>query len=135
MKIQTLATALFSFVLLFACKTQTKIELDNTLPKVSTYEDLTNYISKEIIAEGIIVEEKFVNKGGKEMNFTEFWLEMNDKHRILLRQKGNAKAKDFLNKKVKTQGNLFYGNVDSDNPNAQSRVGYRLDYTNIAETK
>jgi len=89
---------------------------------------------KEIVVIGIVREEKFVNKGGKEFDFTELWLEMNDKHQIMLRQKGKVSAKDFVNGKVMVQGNLFYGNIDSDNPNAQSRVGYRLDYTDIART-
>jgi len=48
-------------VSLFSCKTQTKMELDKTLPMVTKYADLENYKKKDIIAVGILSEEKFVN--------------------------------------------------------------------------
>lgn len=127
-------TALFS-VLLLSCLTPNKSTLNLSLHMIANYDSLDGYKSKEIIAIGVVKEEKFVNKGGKEMDFTELWLEMNDGRQIMLRQKGKKSAKDFVNRKSAVQGVLFYGNIDSDNPNAQSRVGYRLDYTDITWTK
>lgn len=101
------------------------------MPVISNYEDLKANIGKDVILEGIMKMEKFVNKGGREFEFYEFWLEMNDGHQILLRNRGEAMSKEPFTHKVHIEGNLFYGNVDSTNPNAQSRVGYRLDFTKV----
>ncbi|MEW6470002.1 MAG: hypothetical protein AB1458_13825 [Bacteroidota bacterium] len=119
-------------ILIIACVSGNKTGIKNGLPMVSKYDSLKSYKGMEILAAGKIVEEKFVNKGGKELDFTELWLEMDEGHRIMLRQRGKDKAKDYVGKQVKVQGTLFYGNIDSDDPKAQSRVGYRLDYTAIS---
>lgn len=38
---------------------------------------------------------------------------------------------EIANKKVKMEAVIFYGNIDSDNPEHQSRVGYRIHYIAI----
>jgi len=107
------------------------MELDKTLPMVTKYADLENYKKKDIIAVGILSEEKFVNGGGKVFDFTELWLKMEGGEKIKLRPIGEHNTKALVGKKVMVQGNLFHGNIDSDDPKQQSRYGYRLDFTKI----
>ncbi|GAB4134049.1 MAG: hypothetical protein OHK0045_19590 [Raineya sp.] len=103
---------------------------DNKMTIVSQSTQLQEHIGKEIILEGIMQMRKFVNKGGQEMDFYEFYIELADGKRILLRNKtGNPLSKEPFTHKVHLKGKLFYGNIDSNEPKAQSRLGYRFDFT------
>ena len=53
------AIILFFSVLIFGCAPKNKTSLNLALPMIDKYADLENYITKEIIAMGKLVEEKF----------------------------------------------------------------------------
>lgn len=92
--------------------------------------ELQEQIGKEVILEGIMQMKKFVNKGGREMDFYEFYVELEDGKHILLRNNtGKPLSKEPFTHKVHLTGKLFYGNIDNDDPNVQSRIGYRFDFT------
>lgn len=102
---------------------------------IKNYDELSSSVGKQVILEGKMIMEKFVNKAGKESDFYEFWLEMknskNETQLVMLRNKGEAISKEPITKQVHITGILFHGNIDNDDPKVQSRVGYRLDYTAI----
>jgi hypothetical protein len=104
---------------------------DTNMTVIKNYEDLKANIGKDVILEGIMKMEKFVDKRNRVHEFYEFWLEMNDGHQVKLRNAGEAMSKEPFTHKVHIEGNLFYGNIDSSNPEAQSRVAYRLDFTKV----
>lgn len=102
------------------------------LPVIKEYDQLKKYVGKTITLEGTLLMEPFVDKGGRtHEDIQELWLEMNDQHRVKLRNIGEALSKEPFTHRVYIRGTLFYGNIDSDQPEAQSRVGYRLDFDRI----
>lgn len=100
-------------------------------PIVKTYDELKIHIGKDIIAEGTLLMEKFVDKGGREHESYEFWLEMDGGNKVKVRNVGEAMSKEPFTHKVHMACKVFYGNIDSDDPKVQSRVGYRLDFTTV----
>lgn len=88
---------------------------------------------KKVIVYGTIIREEFINKGGRATGNFETLIKLEDGKTIHLRNKGENKYnyEELADKKVKTEAVIFYGNIDSDNPEHQSRVGYRIDYTVI----
>ncbi|WP_133121469.1 hypothetical protein [Raineya orbicola] len=92
--------------------------------------ELQENIGKDVILEGIMQMQKFQNKAGRIFEFYEFWLQMADGTRVLLRNNmGHPLSKEPFTRKVHLKGKLFYGNIDSEDGKAQSRLGYRLDFT------
>lgn len=126
-----------SLVIISSCKTSKPVAAVNpeNLTVISNYDELKPHVGKVVILEGKMTMEKFVNKAGKEGDFYEFWLEMKNTegkiNQVMLRNKGEAISKEPITRQVQITGTLFYGSVDTDNPMAQSRVGYRLDYNAI----
>ena len=97
---------------------------------ITKFSELQEQIGKEVILEGIMQMNKFVNKGGREMDFYEFYVELEDRKHILLRNNtGNPLSKEPFTHKVHLTGKLFYGNIDNNDPQVQSRVGFRFDFT------
>lgn len=88
---------------------------------------------KNALVYGTIVREEFINKGGRATGNFETLIKLEDGETVHIRNKGENKYnyEDLSNKKVKMEAVIFYGNIDSDNPEHQSRVGYRIDYTVI----
>lgn len=103
---------------------------DDKMTVISQSTQLQEHIGREVILEGIMQMQKFVNKGGLEMDFYEFYVELADGKRILLRNNtGKPLSKEPFTHKVHLTGKLFYGNIDNNDPQVQSRVGYRFDFT------
>jgi hypothetical protein len=129
---------LFSLLILASsCMTGSKTASMKNEPAtlVTKYDSLQFHKGKTVILEGIMQMEKFVNKRGDVGDFYEFWLEMDGKNKVKLRNAGDAISKEPFTRKVHIQGVLFYGNIDSDDPKVQSRVGYRLDFNKITILK
>jgi hypothetical protein len=102
----------------------------SAMPVITESSQLEQHIGKEVVIEGIMQMKKFINKGGVPMEYYEFWVVLADGKNILLRNNtGSALSKEPFTHKVHLTGRLFYGNMDSDDPKVQSRVGYRLDFT------
>lgn len=102
----------------------------NHMSVITESAQLEQHIGKEVIVEGIMQMKKFINKRGMPMEYYEFWVELADGKHILLRNNtGRALSKEPFTHKVHLAGTLFYGNMDSDDPRVQSRVGYRLEFT------
>jgi hypothetical protein len=102
----------------------------SAMPVITESSQLEQHIGKEVVIKGIMQMKKFINKGGVPMEYYEFWVVLADGKNILLRNNtGSALSKEPFTHKVHLTGRLFYGNMDSDDPKVQSRVGYRLDFT------
>ena len=121
---------LFS-VLLISCIGTKKTVIIKEYPIVSTYAELEKYKGKNITAEGTLLMEKFIDKGGREHEMYEFWLEMDGGNKVKVNNVGEAMSKEPFTHKVHMECKVFYGNIDSDDPKVQSRVGYRLDFTTV----
>ncbi|MCU0429271.1 MAG: hypothetical protein MUF42_04805 [Cytophagaceae bacterium] len=98
---------------------------------LTRYEQLNDFVGKNVWVEGILKMEKFTNKGGRILEFYEFWLEMNDGNSVLLRNVGEAMSKEPFTHYVRIKAHVFHGMLDTDDPNVQSRVGFRLDFTDV----
>lgn len=106
------------------------IKGQHSMPVITESSQLEQYIGKEVILEGLMQMKKFINKGGMPMEYYEFWVELADGKNILLRNStGAALSKEPFTHKVHLKGTLFYGSIDSNKPEEQSRMGYRLDFT------
>lgn len=103
--------------------------------EVKTYKDLEQNKGKNVYVMGTIIKEEFVNKGGRATGIYETLLKLSDGETVHIRNKGENKYdfEKFVDKKVKLEAYIFYGNIDSDNPEHQSRVGYRIDFTTMVE--
>ncbi len=104
-----------------------------TMNEVKTYKEMEAKKGNNVYVFGTVVKEEFINKGGHATGNYETLLKLSDGETVHIRNKGE-KIYDYdslLNKKVKMEALVFYGNIDSDNPVHQSRVGYRIDYTTI----
>ncbi len=130
----------FGVVFLLGCKTTLEpvkeivivgIETDS----VNYFEQLELSKGKTAVVYGKIIRTDFINKAGKTTGVKETLLELSDGATVNIRNTGDKKYNyDYYeNKSVKMTGVVFYGNIDSDNPDHQSRVGYRIDYTSIEE--
>lgn len=103
---------------------------DASMVIITHSDQLQDHLGKEVIVEGIMQMKKFVDKGGRIREFYEFYVELADGRLILLRNMtGKPLSKEPFTRKVQLRGRLFYGNIDSDDPEVQSRVGYRFDFT------
>lgn len=100
---------------------------------IDTYGQLENYKDSSVIVIGKIVRKEFVNKGGRSTGIMETLLEMDKGETVNIRNKGTDvyDYEKLDGKKVEMKAVIFYGNIDSDNPAHQSRVGYRIDFTRI----
>ena len=107
----------------------------STMDTITTYAGLKPYIGKEAYVEGVLLMKKFVDKRGREHEIYEFWLEMDGGNRVMVRNIGEAMSKEPFTHKVRMKALVFYGNIDSDSPEVQSRVGYRLDFTEVVIIK
>jgi hypothetical protein len=103
--------------------------------EVKSKETLEANKGKNAIVYGTIIQVDFVNKAGKSTGIKETLLKLDDGETVHLRNKGDSTYfyPDLVNKKVKMTAVIFYGGIDSDNPEHQSRIGYRIDYTLITE--
>lgn len=101
--------------------------------EVKNSEQMKENKGKNAIVFGTIIREEFINKGGRATGNFETLIKLEDGETVHIRNKGENKYvyEDLSNKKVKMEAVIFYGNIDSDNPEHQSRVGYRIDYTTI----
>jgi hypothetical protein len=101
--------------------------------EVKNKETLEANKGKNAIVYGTIIREEFINKGGHATGNFETLIKLEDGETVHLRNKGENKYdyKKLEGKKVKMEAVIFYGNIDSDNPEHQSRVGYRIDYITI----
>lgn len=125
-------------ILISACKTGSKViepETNSALTenKVEVYSQLNDLKNKEAIVYGKIVQKEFVNKGGRSTGVMETLLELKDGETVHIRNKGenNYEYEKLTGKKVEIKALIFYGNIDSDNPEHQSRVGFRIDFSEI----
>jgi hypothetical protein len=102
--------------------------------EVRSHKALEENKGKSALVFGTIIREEFTNKAGKSTGNFETLIKLEDGETVHLRNKGENKYnyEDLANKKVKIEAIIFYGNIDSDNPEHQSRVGYRIDYTVIS---
>ncbi len=98
---------------------------------ITRFEELNEVINQEVLVEGILLMKKFVNKANKTLDFYEFWLEMDNKNLVKVKNVGQAMSKEPFTHKVRLKTTVFFGNIDSSDPNVQSRVGYRLDFTEV----
>lgn len=114
-----------------SCLTVKKSGVVEDAPIVKTYAELESFKGKNIKAEGILIMEKFTDKGGREHETYEFWLEMDGGNKVKVRNVGEAMSKEPFTHKVHLDCKVFYGNIDSDDPKVQSRVGFRLDFTTV----
>ena len=117
--------------MIVSCVGTKKTVVVEELPVVKTYAELESYKGKKIKAEGILIMEKFTDKGGREHEAYEFWLEMDGGNKVKVRNVGEAMSKEPFTHKVHMDCKVFYGNIDSDDPKVQSRVGFRLDFTTV----
>lgn len=103
--------------------------------EVKTYKDLEQNKGKNVYVIGIIIKQEFVNKGGRATGIYETLLKLSDGETVHIRNKGKNQYdfEKFIDKKVKLEAYIFYGNIDSDNPEHQSRIGYRIDFTTMVE--
>jgi len=128
------------FLLSFSCSKYKPIVNDfNTtepveMKEVRTIKDMEENKAKNAFVFGTIIREEFTNKGGRATGNFETLIKLEDGETVHIRNKGENKYnyEDLANKKVKMEAFIFYGNIDSDNPEHQSRVGYRIDYTVIS---
>lgn len=113
-------------------KTETTIKISDK-SNVKNAVDLEANKGKNAIVYGTIIREEFINKGGRATGNFETLIKLEDGETVHLRNKGENKYnyEELANKKVKIEAVIFYGNIDSDNPEHQSRVGYRIDYGTI----
>lgn len=113
----------------------TKINL--TMKKISTCNDLKStdpLLFVEIT--GQLVQEPFVNKAGKpNYNIMEWYLMLSDGCRIYLKNfhSHNETMKMMKKRRVVMTGMIRYGQVDSDDPNVQSRIGHMLSVQSLRE--
>lgn len=128
----------FLFILLFSCKTGSKMvepETTGSLTdnKVEVYSQLNDLKNKEATVYGKIVQKEFVNKGGRATGVMETLIELKDGETVHIRNIGENKYEyeKLTGKKVEMKALIFYGNIDSDNPEHQSRVGFRIDFSEI----
>lgn len=104
---------------------------------LSQKSELQAHINQEVILEGIMQMKKFENKNQAELGleYYEFWLLLADGYKVLLVNKtGKPLSKEPFTKKVRIKGKLFYGDIDNYTQieeKVQSRVGYRLDFTEL----
>ncbi len=125
--------------LLFSCSTRKKVGVEEDIinnlsfAEVKNAKQLEEAKGKNSIVYGTIIREEFINKGGRSTGYFETLIKIEDGETVHLRNKGENKYdyQELDNKKVKIEAVIFYGNIDSDNPEHQSRVGYRIDYTTI----
>jgi hypothetical protein len=134
---------IFCTVFIFsACKTGKEsavAEVKSTdlisTPIVKYYIEFETNKGKEVLIYGKIIQKEFVNKGGRNTGVMETLLQLNDGETVHIRNKGENKYdyEKLAGKNVEMKAIIFYGNIDSDNPEHQSRVGFRIDYTEIRE--
>jgi len=126
------------------CKSTSEVKTVETIVEtpVTAVAESTNVKNKEQLLEnkgkyatvyGTIIQEDFINKAGRATGVKETLIKLEDGETVHIRNKGsNTYSYDeLLNKKVKLNAFIFYGGIDSDNPEHQSRIGYRIDYTEI----
>lgn len=131
----------FLLSLLFSCSSRKEVVLEEKINVNSSISEVKNKIQmeeakgKSVTVYGTIIQEDFVNKAGKSTGIKETLLKLEDGETVHLRNKGDSTYfyPDLVNKKVKMTAVIFYGGIDSDNPEHQSRIGYRIDYTLITE--
>lgn len=101
--------------------------------KVEVYSQLNDLKNKEAIVYGKIIQKEFVNKGGRATGVMETLIELKDGETVHIRNIGENKYEyeKLTGKKVEMKALIFYGNIDSDNPEHQSRVGFRIDFSEI----
>jgi hypothetical protein len=106
---------------------------NNENAEVKNANQLKENKGKNAVVYGTIIREEFINKGGRATGNFETLIKLEDGETVHIRNKGENKYnyEELANKKVKMEAVIFYGNIDSDNPEHQSRVGYRIDYTTI----
>ena len=130
------ASVVLSFMMQDGCGSDTtKINL--TMKKISTCDDLKStdpLLFVEIT--GQLVQEPFVNKAGKQnYNIMEWYLMLSDGCRIYLKNYLSHKEtmETMKNRVVVMTGMIRYGQVDSNDPNVQSRIGHILSVQSVRE--
>lgn len=129
---------LFLLVAFWGCKSTSLAIISDEVSssnysKVEKYADLETNKGKDAMVYGKIIRKEFENKAGKPTGVMETLLEMDNGETVNIRNKG-TESYDYQKldgKKVEMKAVIFYGNIDSDNPEHQSRVGFRIDYTLI----
>ena len=93
-------------------------------PVLSHSQDLSAHSGQVLGLSGQYEWIEFRDKANRPRGFGEPWLKLEGGHRVLLRGFKNL-PQDSQN--LTLYGRLFWGSIDSDNPQVQSRLGYRLD--------
>lgn len=127
------------FLFSFSCVKYPKSKVDFPvaenieMKEVRTSKEMEENKGKNAYVFGTIIQKEFINKGGRATGVMEILLELKDGETVHIRNKGENiyDYETVKDKKVKLEAIIFYGNIDSDNPEHQSRVGYRIDYTTI----
>lgn len=93
---------------------------------------LAAHIGQDACIEGVLQKRKYTNKAGKLIDFEEPWLELEKNEWVLVRLASTHLLAELpYGSKVQLIGKVFYGSVDSDDPQVQSRLGYRIDCQEI----
>lgn len=131
---------LFCVLILFSsCDSRKKVGVDEEIIKglvyieVKTKKELEAAKNENVKVFGTLIQENFVNKAGKSTGIQETLLKLSDGETVHLRNVGQNvySYPDLINKKVELTGVVFYGAIDSDNPEHQSRIGYRINYSTL----
>lgn len=82
--------------------------------------------SGTVVVVAKVIEQKFVNKGGKEMGYSELYLKVKQ-HTYFIKwsesKVTSSEIEPYVNKKVKLKIKIKEGLWDTDNPEVQSRIG------------
>jgi hypothetical protein len=102
------------------------------MPVLTHKSQLAAHIGQEVCVEGVLRTRKYIDKAGRTSDFEEPWLEMEAEEWVLVRATStHLLAQLPYDRKVQLVGKVFYGSVDSDDPQVQSRIGYRIDWKEI----
>ena len=105
------------------------------MKNIMTCEDLKSIEPLEFVEiTGQLVQEPFVNKVGKaNYHIMEWYLILSDGCRIYLKNYHPHKEtfESFKDSQVIMTGMIRYGQVDSDDPNVQSRIGHIMNVQTI----
>ncbi len=128
------ASVVLTFMMPDGCGSETT-KIDTTMKKISTCDEL-KFTNPLLFVEitGQLVQEPFVNKAGKEnYNIMEWYLMLSDGCRIYLKNYHSQKEtmESVKNRQVIITGMIRYGQVDSDDPNVQSRIGHMLSVQSV----
>lgn len=131
MKLWIKTAFLLSLPWAITCTRSSSIEeTPQTMKTIQTSEELKSLPPlAQIRIAGTLVQEPFMNKNKIiNPNILEWYLLLTDGYRIYLRYDQHIREQllQYKNQKVWMKGSIHFGQVDSEDPNVQSRVGYIL---------